>query len=177
MTTRKTLAIGLLASLALNLFLAGVLTRSWSKGAHCGEAHGPQHSPPEHRRNAGDPPGDRRRAEKDRGPPDLELLRQMIRIMGREDPRVQQVLSESRQHMRRKRVDLSQARSQVLSALTANPYRPEALQSALADLKAQSQELQGQAQTHVVELAGKLTAEERHRLRSAPPSPHPRLPH
>jgi uncharacterized membrane protein len=102
----------------------------------------------------------------------------MVRIMGRKDPRVQQVLSESRQQMKSTRKDLAQARSQVLSALTANPYQPEALQNALAGLKRQSQELQGQAQTHVVELAGQLTTEERGRLRSAlpPPSPHHHIP-
>lgn len=174
MMTRKTLALALLASLAVNLFLAGVLTRTWSGHADRCSARGDQHSPDQHPRHKPSEMGDRPRAKRDRGPPDLELLRQMIHIMGREDPRVQQVLADSRKQMKASRKELAQARNQVLSALTADPYRSEALEGALLELRTHGQTLQEVAQNHVVALAEKLSTEERAQLRNSPTLVPPR---
>lgn len=194
MLTERKLALGLLVSLGINLFLAGVL------GGQLGRDHKRSLSTPSAERREHDPKSERekkpkfdrlaqqgaRRADPHRGSPerphhgraghppadgpsDLALLRQMIQIMGGpKDPRIARLREERHTEIRRIRSEMQAAHKRVREALTSEKPNEAELQEALKNLRKTAFESQARAQEGIVTLARLMTVEERARLRALP---------
>lgn len=135
--TAKRLAIALACSLAVNLFLAGFFaTRAMHGGRHHGRGHHGHFMGP-HGLAGGDP-----------------AVRQAVRgAMQRRD-------GELRAHGEQ----LHRARAAVGAAFRAEPFDAQALQRALSDLRVQSSRSQELMHESLIEIAPRLTSEQRARL-------------
>lgn len=150
----------LLASMGLNLFLLGVLTVHLMRP---GKPH-PVH----------DGPAGRAALEDAEGP---MMLRRMVRTLGGpQDPRVRELWQERRPELQRFRQEREQARQAVRAALAREPFEPEALSRALSVLNETNCSAQRRASTAVVELADKLSPEQRASIAEPDPPGHRRRP-
>ena len=143
---QRTLTYVLVGSIALNAFLLGVTSmhllspRSPFEGRGRGEANGATF-------------------EAERGP---QLLRQLVRAAGGpRDPRVKELWAGHREHLRPVRRDIMASRERVLQALERNPFDRPALAEALDDALQARQRADKLANEGALQLAEKLTSEER----------------
>lgn len=182
---RSYLVWGLFLSLGLNLFLAGTLAgRHFGKGAR---PEAPRHH--ETARGVGTPErGGPARADQGRkypkgphtegherrrggsraeqGPPTLRMLRGIAQTMGgKDDPRVQKILSSEREAQRAIRGKMRAARDALQEALLADPFDEAALNDAFATMSQQTQAAQEKAQGDIAKLISQMTPEEREALR------------
>ncbi len=128
------LAIGLFVSVALNLFVAGLIMG------------GPFR----------DGPPDRR------GPDMLPSPRMFIEAFGREDGRkVMRTLRDEIPDLRGKFRQAGEARRGVVAAMSADPYDPEALEAAFTAARAAHVELAESIQKPLTEVLADLTPEQR----------------
>lgn len=195
MPTERKLALGLLVSLGINLFLAGVLGGQFGRDdrrpravpslekrehAHKSErekkpksgklAQQGSHKTDPHRGAPGRAEHHGRAGHLPAdGPSDLVLLRQMIQIMGGPtDPRIARLREERRSEIRRIRAEMQAAHKRVRDALTSEKSDEAELQEALKNLRKTAFEAQARAQEGILTLARLMTAEERARLRNLP---------
>jgi|GEM_PF-3461338 len=176
MNRAKVLSLTLFASLGLNLYLGGFLSSQIradkAQGTEVKEVPEPTPAPPRpdhHDRHgkAAHKKGSTRR-QGPPPPPGRALLRQMVRVMGGpDDERVQGLKAKTRQEHREHRSALRNARKAVEEALVQEPYEEAALRSALDAIHTQAGGAQLVAQENIISLAGKLTVEERAKLRAA----------
>ncbi len=135
--TRRTLTWLLAASLAVNLFLAGFLA-----------ARSLRHHDVERRR-----------------PPDLFHIGGALR--GSDVPGVRQKMRTHMQQARPARRELRRARAEVKAALEAEQFDRQRLESALAELRAQSVKMQDLLHGALVDVVDGLSAQERRSLAEA----------
>jgi uncharacterized membrane protein len=160
MLEHKKLSLVLLGSLAVNIFLGGLVVGKWvqdrghhnhhaAASPHEGKdsrlAHGPKSAPEPHhdRVRLGKP------KERDKGPPprrgggtgdegssDLVLLKHMIRVMGGpSDPRIQDIRNKNRERMEGTRAEMKRSHEAVRLALSAEKFDEAALRDALKNLR------------------------------------------
>jgi uncharacterized membrane protein len=85
-------------------------------------------------------------------------------MFGLETPETRRVLRERREQLGPQRRALREARGQVEDALEADPYRPEALQAALLELRKKTTAMQAEVHGALVDLSSELTPERRREL-------------
>jgi uncharacterized membrane protein len=103
------------------------------------------------------------------------MLRRMVRALGGpDDPRVRQLWQERRPELQRFRQEREQARQAVRAALVREPFEPQALTHALSVLNETNCAAQRRASTAVVELAEKLSPEQRAAVGEPAPPGHRR---
>lgn len=187
MPVERKLTLFLIASLALNIFLGGVLGgkllsereqtvpiaalgKNDETPGRVRQPHLDRDKPP-HRKGA----DARRRGRPDsEGPSDLLLLRQMIRIMGGpKDERISKLHEERRDEIHRVRSDMQAAHRRVHEALTAEELNKAELDEALKNLRKTAFESQARAQEGILTLARLMTPEERAKLRKLRPDKTP----
>jgi uncharacterized membrane protein len=139
---QRLFAIILLSSLALNIFLGGILV-----GKHLGNISGQKFDHPL-------PP-----------PPKRERLRWMIRTLPEESrekvrPLIQKYSAETKHQIRR----VKRARRAVNEQLRASDFNAEAFSKALAVLDQEKGKAQKMMNTVLIEIANQLDEEDRHRL-------------
>lgn len=194
MQTERKLALGLLVSLSINIFLAGVLGGQLGRDDDRPTAgklvERREHFPKSERENnekssnvarhnahvAGPRHGNQDRTRPKRGgfpsvegPSDLVLLRQMIQIMGGpKDPRIVHLREQQREDLRRVRSEMQAAHKRVRDALTSEKADEDELRESLKHLRKTAFESQARAQEGILTLARLMTPEERARLRDLP---------
>lgn len=195
MLAQRKLALFLLASLGLNIFLAGILGGQLLSGnAHRAEVRsriakherlGKTDKGKSSTRDRAAPPDDRKRPpHRDavsghhhgsagpyqvEGPSDLFLLRQMIQIMGGpKDRRILRLREERKDEIHRIRAEMQGAHKRVHEALTSEKSNDAELQDALKNLRKTAFESQARAQEGILTLAKLMTPEERAELRKLP---------
>lgn len=143
---QRTLTYWLVGSIALNAFLLGITSM-----------HFLSRRSPFDERGRGD--GNGATFEGERGP---QFLRQLVRAAGGpRDPRVKELWSGHREHLGPARRDIMASRERVLQALESNPFDRPALARALDDALQARHRADKLANEGALQLAEKLTAEER----------------
>lgn len=154
MTRTRILALALFASVALNLFIGGLLVgRHGPFGWHPG--------PPPH----GDPHGGPR-AGKDR----IERMEAWLMDDLSEDARpvVRRLIAEHRAAIEGERAEHHEARERVRATLAAEPFDPDAYRAALDAVSAAHASRRDGMHAFMIELAAELSAEDRKALAARP---------
>lgn len=154
---QRTLTYVLVGSLALNVFLLGVTSvHVFSRRHHAEDCRREANASPE-------------TLESTRGP---RFLRQMVRAAGGpRDPRVRELWSGHRQHLAPVREQVVSANERVLQALEREPFDRQALAQALTDALNARHRADELANEGALQLAEKLTPEERANFGRAARSP------
>lgn len=151
---QRTLNYLLVGSITLNAFLLGVFSM------HYFSKRGMMH---ERSRRSVDDIGISASIGEERGP---RLLRGLVRAAGGpNDPRVQALWSGHRQQLAPLREEINASRDRVRSALGSEPFDDQALRRALDAALAARHRADQMAISGAVELAAKMTPEERAKLR------------
>jgi uncharacterized membrane protein len=79
-------------------------------------------------------------------------------------PAIRETWTRHRALLRQRRDAVDSARSAVRGALLAEPFKPEALEAALAKLRAETSETQAAFHAALVQIVRELSPEARHRL-------------
>ncbi len=167
----RKLAIGLAVSLALNMFLLGVLSVQllrprtsadglWTGGPRTGEE-----------RSAERGPG--REPSAGVGP---RTLFHAAEVFGQDRPRVSHVLRAHKGELRSRWHETKRARSRVEAALRAEPFERDLLARELEGLRNETQRSQEVLHRALVEVAVEATPEQRRRLASWADEHRPRRP-
>ena len=134
----------LLVSLGLNVALGTALLLPWAMPAHF---HHARHHAPGH------------------GGDHLPSPRHMRRVLGPQRAAdVEAVMERHRPAIRATFGPLREARQHAHAVLQSDPFDPEALQQAFAELRARDAETAAAVQAMLAEVAATLSAEERRRL-------------
>ncbi len=134
----------LVASLAANLFLGGILVGGWVAG----RGDGP---PP------GGPPGGFE-------PPSQPFRHLIAALTPEARGEARRIFGAHRADIRADFVALHQARLAVAEALTADPYSPAEVAAAFAELRRRTVEVQENIHGALAELAGRIGEDDRRRL-------------
>lgn len=165
----KRWTIVLFSSVALNVFLLGVFSVHLSPWARHHRQDQDFAGPPAFGGPMGASemhgPGPMRGPGGLRGAGGHEIVRDLIRVMGGPtDPRVRDLWHSHRGDHAQMRDRMLSARKAVHAAIAAEPFDKQQLETALAQLQTITNDAQRQAQAGAIELAQKLTPEERARL-------------
>jgi len=137
------LAVGLTASLAINVFLGGLFVGRWMSP-----------SP----------------VMADRGPPrgDRPVLAMLDRVAGALEPgdRVtfEAVMDKHRQRLTATGTEFREARRRTVELMSAEPFDRPKVERAMADLRERSQEFQRTLHTALIDAAAALPTEARHKI-------------
>lgn len=143
MTRWRLVSVALFASLAINLFLGGLMMGRWLDPRHHG---GPAH------------------AERDR-PPAGSAPGWLLRAVGPEGaPALDKAWRTKSGDIEPLRVATDRARAAVVEALESTPYDPVAYAAALAGYRDAMHRMRTAVDGLMVDIVGQLTAEQRHRL-------------
>lgn len=155
---QRTLLYTLVGSVILNAFLLGVISvHLFSRRSSFG---GRGHGRPEVAIDG---------ASEHRSP---RLFRQLVRAAGGPgDPRVRELWSGRRQHLGEVRAALSSAREEIREVLEQEPFDREALARALNAAQQARQRADQMATEGALDLAEKLTPQERKTLREVTETP------
>lgn len=178
MTSNK-LLIPLFGSLAVNLFLLGVLAVPLFHGRANFRGRPPHPSPYEkHGRLDGHPPGEEIRRKDERAGPPMEadtgeqrLLRELVELLGGPaDARVRPILEKNRDERKSQKRTILEARRDAGRALTNIPFSEQELETKLSAIADAENQRKLAAHRTVLALALLLTDAERAKLKASFPS-------
>lgn len=161
----------LFGSLGLNIFLVGAWLGDRMADRPPARPSGaqPDFPPSKDRGNLHRPPppsGKGHHRPRRGGPPSRELHSTLIEVMGgRDDPRVQQVVTWEHRRSPERRKRREESRTRIEEALFKEPFDENAFRKALDEAGQQGETMRARAQEQLVGLAKQLTTEERQELK------------